>query len=279
MASDIASHAKSYLNGSIEQLNNTTNSNNTTGLHQGQYMGLSFFLAVLVPCFPYRSPLRWGILALQLTALVQAYLARPPPMPSTPELYTFGVLLGNLTFRYLDRIYLHVPEKAFWRINKDGSAEDANKLSFFKKWIWSLELLIATRGIGWNWRVGGIPHMKEMSRAKFLVKALSKWVAMYAALYVTSVTCAMLLDGFSNVQDPELQRMLVSITTNDVFLYFFIMLASAPTIYSHFASMMHPASIVSVGLQIGPAGWEKPSSWPSNFGHISEAWSIRRFWG
>lgn len=242
--------------------------------------GLSFLFALLMICAPQGSPLRYGILFLQVTFVVQAFIAPPPSnIPNTAVIYTSGVLMGNLLLRYVDRIYLRVPESAFHRVRADGSKEDARKLSPTRRFLWVFELVSVTRGIGWDWRVSGIPRLSPQTRTQFLRTRLVKYLAMYAGLYLTGLSCRSILDGFTNVSDPRLRNALLLLTSNTVFLYVFIVLGSWMTVYSHFALFTLPLSLLCVGLEIGPSAWQHIESWPPNFGSLKEAYSIRRFWG
>lgn len=248
-------------------------------LDSHQCTALSFLLAVLTVSFPHGSVLRRGLLLLHITVLAQAYFAPAPlNLTNVAELYIHGVLLGNLTARYIDRLYLRVPEKAFHRL-VNGKAEDPNQLPWLQKVLWALELFSVTRGIGWNWRISGIPRSGEQSRQQFLQSCLLKYIAMYTGLYLTSAICRGILTGFQNLHNSTLQGVLVLMTGNAVSLSTFITLGWASVVYSHFGIMMLPLQILCVGLRVGPKAWQSPESWPPNFGSISEAYSIRRFWG
>lgn len=248
-------------------------------LDSHQCKALSFLLAVLTVSFPHGSVLRRGLLLLHLTVLAQAYFAPAPlNLTNVAELYTHGVLLGNLTARYIDRLYLRVPEEAFHR-QVNGKAEDPNQLPWLQKFLWALELFGVTRGIGWNWRISGIPRSGQQSRRQFLQSSLVKYIAMYTGLYITSVICRGILTGFQNLHNSTLQGVLVLMTDNAVCLSTFITLGWASVVYSHFGIIMLPLQILCVGLRVGPRAWQSPESWPPIFGSISEAYSIRRFWG
>lgn len=241
---------------------------------------LSFLLAITTLSFPHGSPLRQGFLLLQITVTVQAYFAPAPSnMTNVAELYTYGLLLGNLTARYFDRLYLRVPEKTFHRL-VDGEAEDPNKLPRLEKALWALELLITMRGIGWNWRVSGIPPSWNSSRRRqFLQACVLKYVTMYTGLYLISVGSQMILTDLQNVHNTALRGTLVAITSNNIFLTIYVPLGWAAVIYSHFGIYMLPLQALCVGLSVGPRAWQSPEAWPPNFGSISEAYRIRRFWG
>ena len=267
-------------------------------LKNNHYTSLAFLPAWFVPCFPVRSVIRRGLLLLQIACTICCFFApSPTDISNTAILYTAGVLSGNLLARCVDRLYLGVLEQAFSRLipnpsnriytqlNKNGMTvkpveEDARKLRHTKKFLWAFEPLTVNRGIGWNWRVSSITMQpKHISRAKFLRSCALKYVAMYTGLYLVKISCSSILASFSQVYDPRLRAVLVSLTENEVFLYFFIVLGWAVTIYSHFALLMLPLSMACVGLKIGPDAWQNVESWPPNFGPFSSAYSIRRFWG
>ncbi|OQE41367.1 hypothetical protein PENCOP_c005G06543 [Penicillium coprophilum] len=92
---------------------------------------------------------------------------------------------------------------------------------------------------------------------------------MYAGLHLVNVTGYLVLSNQNAV--PSLVEKLQ--------IYALMVGGSAMTIYSHFGPLMLPLSARCVGLQIGPRSWRDPASWPPNFASVSEAYSIRRFWG
>ncbi len=249
-------------------------------LDSTQYTVLSIALAVITVCFPKRSALRRGFLLLQIALVFQAFLAIPPTdVPNTAVTYTFGILLTNFTARFIDRLYLHVPETEFHRIKEDGTKEDATKLSGHSKFLWAFELLFVTRGVGWNWQVSGIPKQKPQTRSQFLAVRLAKYIAMYAGLYIVGLMCQNIRNEFASISYGPLREGLVSVTQSSLFLYHFIVLGYAIAIYSHFGMWTLPLSLLCVGLKVGPRSWQKHENWPPNFGSLNEAYSVRRFWG
>lgn len=250
-----------------------------SGLDTSTCTALSFLLAALVPCFAYGSPIRRGLLLLQITVTLQFYFAPPPPGNiSIAVHYTSSIFHANLTARYFDRLYSRVPEKDFYRKGVNGP-EDTNSLGFIQKFLWSFELLAVTRGIGWNWKLAGIPKAKQYSRGEFVRQSLTQWVLMYTGVYLTGVVGRNILSDWSSLQSPQLREFLVAVTGNPVSHVFFIIVGSAVTVYSHFGIIMLPVSIACVGLHLGPEAWQDPTAWPPNFGSIKESYSIRRFWG
>lgn len=268
-------------------------------LDNTHYTALAFILACLTPCFPPKSVLRRGVLALQIYCTALAFLAPPPRgIDNTAVTYTAGVLCGNLLARYLDRLYFRIPEREFVRLNdetpktREGPSrptrdaiqspkgEDASKLPPASKFLWMLELLGVTRGIGWNWRVTGIPkNPANLSRKRFLQTCAFKYVGMYLGLHIVALSCDGILSSFRTLQNPQLRAALTYMTTRPLFLYPFIVLGWALTIYSHFAILMLPLAMVCVGFGVGPKAWQSAEAWPPNFGSFRDAYTIRRFWG
>ncbi|KAL8689082.1 MAG: hypothetical protein Q9218_005162 [Villophora microphyllina] len=250
------------------------------GLDSTQYTALSFLLAIATITLPQSSVLRKGVLTLQFLCVVQAYIAyAPTDVYNSAVTYTTGILLGNLTARYIDRLYLHVPEEEFHRINEDGKKEDARTLPWTLKIWWAIELLGTTRGVGWDWRVTGIPKAKTQTRSRFLAVRFVKYIAMYTGLYLTGRIAENIRMGWPSIQSVPLRETILAITGNAMFLHLFIVAGYAIAIYSHFGLMTLPMSLVCVGLRVGPRSWQEMESWPPNFGSLNAAYSIRRFWG
>lgn len=247
---------------------------------------ISFLLAIITVCCPTSSLLRRACLLLHVTFVVQAYLAPSPSgITDTATLYMYGVLLGNLTACYFDRLYSGSPEERFFRIGEENRWKDfedrglRDLRGLVGKFFWALELFTIRRGVGWNWKISSIPPAKKETRAEFVRLRLIKWVLMYSALYVTAMMATNILDDFKSIDDPKLQAALVSLVKNDIFLYLYIFLGSSAIIYGLFGIPMLSLQILCVGLHIGPRAWQDPEAWPPNFGSISEAYSIRRLWG
>ena len=270
-------------------------------LNTAHFAPLAFSTACLVPCFPPRSAFRRGLLLLQVLFTISAFLAPPPSnVSNTAMLYTPGVLNGVMAARYIDRIYLRTPEQAFWRLVKSPRSkfnggpqlqkkepstaqlvkEDSNSLSPFQKLLWTFELLTVGRGVGWNWRVAGIPtQTTQLSRAQFLRRCAVEWIAMYAGLHLVNIVCFAMLTSFRSICTPWLRSMLMLLTSNPIFMFMFIFLGWTMTVYSHFALLSLPLAMICVGLRVGPTAWQELEAWPPNFGSYKEAYSIRRLWG
>lgn len=254
--------------------------NIVTRLNATQYMALSFLLAIITITLPKGSLLRKGFLTVQVLCVIHAYIAHAPTdVHNSAVTYTSGILLGNLTARYADRLYLNVPEEDFHRVSEDGRKENATNLPCAQKLWWATELLGVTRGVGWDWRVAGIPKAKAQTRSRFLALRSIKYIVMYTGLYLAGRIAESIRMGWPSVDSAPLRESVTAITSNSIFLHLFIVAGYAITIYSHFGVMTLPLSLICVGLQIGPRGWQKIENWPPNFGSLSAAYSIRRFWG
>ncbi|KAJ5769073.1 hypothetical protein N7520_003632 [Penicillium odoratum] len=246
-------------------------------LDSRHYTALAFILAVCIPQTTHGSALRYGLLLLQIGSAVQAFFAPPPPVLDVALLYTSGVFMGNMLARYIDRLYIHTPETSFYRVQNVSSSsitppklEDISNTPLSARIFWAFELISVTRGIGWNWRVAGIPKPSVAStRFQFAASQLLRWVAMYTGLNLVTLACRTILSN----PNPSLN------IPGDLHIHILIVVGFITTIYSHFAILILPLSAICVGLQVGPRSWREVSSWPPNFGSITEAYSIRRFWG
>lgn len=241
-------------------------------------LGLSFVTAVLTPCFRRGSVQRYGILALQIYFTVQAYFAPVKPSENLAVVYTSRVLLGNLTLRYFDRLYLRAPEDAFYRVDDRGAQEKSDALTPIQKLWWSAELFLVTRGVGWNWRISGMPKSPGRTRATFVLGQASRWVVMYVSVWAVERACANILDEWAQLPDGPVKSGLLAISRNTAFLYVFITFAFSLTAYTHFEMLSLPLSLLCVGLKVGPTRWRQPDAWPATFGSFGEAYSLRRFW-
>lgn len=68
---------------------------------------------------------------------------------------------------WFDFVVQHIPENEYWRVDskrvKIGPGPDGGLL---EKINWAQSLWLTKRGIGWNWRVGGVtrPVAADYSR-------------------------------------------------------------------------------------------------------------------
>ena len=269
------------MNISSDQLGGHKSTGLLIGLDSTHYTALSFILAVVTATLPPHSTLRKGCFSLQVLVVLQAFFTLSPATETnTAVTYTTGLLLGNLTARYIDRLYVRVPEEEFHRIKANGEKENAATLPWPQKSWWALELFSVNRGLGWDWRVGGIPKVTSPpSRSRFVIVRLAKYVLMYAGLYVAGLIAQNIRNDWVTIGSATLRDALVSVTTNVYVLQLFLVTGYAITIYSHFGVMTLPLSMICVGLRVGPKDWQNVESWPPNFGSATHAYSIRRFWG
>jgi hypothetical protein len=192
--------------------------------------------------------------------------------------YQFGLLLASWTMRILDRMYFNDPEKTFLRKGIDEK-EGHGPITYspIKKFIWGLELITVTRGIGWNWQIPQIPPHQDLRRGPFLFMKLRK--ACLTCLGLCFVICSsqylLVLARRGEVQG--ISAWTSQVLLHPVFLHFFIYATWAFVVYSSLSLAENLLAIVFVGLRITKT-WSEPAAWPSVFGSMTEGYGFRRGW-
>lgn len=200
-------------------------------------------------------------------------LPKPLILKDVNEQYQFGVMLALWLARLLDRLYLHPqPEVTFQRKTDADKNESPSEFPLRKKFLWALELITVSRGLGWNWEVGiqSTEGKEYQERVAFLQMRMRKIIFIYLGLFTTTATSGFILNHahiFSN-QNP----------LATVALRIFMWWGYFSVTYSNMTVAEDILSVIFVGLGIGGC-WSQPKNWPPTFGDATEAYSFRRFWG
>ncbi len=217
------------------------------------------------------SIIRKALYPAPLLLISGAFLAPAPLLlHNKEETYKYGKFLSVWLFTILDRLYLNQPEESFKRKGIDDAedGEGPESLPPAQKILWATELITISRGVGWNWQVGGTPPAPTDGRRTFLVKRTMKVLAEYASVIATQSICKWLLTR-SSLPDGFL--------TNTA-LRFLLWWGYFSITHMDMSFQEDLLSIIFVGLGIGKR-WSQPSAWPPAFGSAASAYSFRNFWG
>jgi hypothetical protein len=117
------------------------------------------------PGLPNRLLFCKALYQLQLYFLFSAFVAPLPPHKPQADLYNLGIMLGTWGSEMIDRVYAHKPETTFLRKGIDDKpGHGPETYGSASKFLWGTGLIVAARGIGWNWQVSGIPKPKQHNR-------------------------------------------------------------------------------------------------------------------
>lgn len=238
------------------------------------YAVAAFLMVPVVLVFPPQSLPRTLFYPLPFILWLQACLAPPPSCFTKPSyLNHFGLQLGLLGLRILDRVYLHNPEETFRY--RDGS--DAATYTPMRKFWWALELVTVTRGVGWNWDVTLKNPEVSKGRLSFLQRRTRKILGIGAQLTFLEWLAKELVSREQDViswhQDSNF--ILSALLSGSLRMY--IMVGYCIVTYASVTLAYDILSVIFVALQLG-GSWAEPASWPPLFGSPLEAYSFRRFW-
>lgn len=91
---------------------------------------------------------------------------------------------------------------------------------------------------------------------------------MHISLHLFRLLCYTILTLFPLVRDLWIRTTFISVASNSIFLYTFLVHGWAVIIYSYFALLMLLVAVACVGMRVGLAAWQEPESWSPNFGHF-----------
>ncbi|KAF2084895.1 hypothetical protein K490DRAFT_59214 [Saccharata proteae CBS 121410] len=258
--------------GSLENFEDTYVA--TSDFSAQQYAIMAVLAVPFVLSFHPKSTVRKVLYFLPMLLLIKAWFV---PGKTSWD-YQFGLLLTSWTWRVIDRLYFNDPEATFHRVGIDDKpGHGPSTYDPISKFIWALELIVVTRGIGWNWQVSSIPPHTTTKKGPFLLMKLRKAVLTYLGLHL-SVQCSDFLlqlgAGTPPFPVPEMvQRVLLS----TLFLHAFMYTSWAYMVYASLSLPENLFALFFVGLGVG-GKWAQPEAWPSVFGPISKSYSFRSLW-
>lgn len=194
----------------------------TTGWLAPDFVKLFFGLTPLILILPFDSIFRKALYPLQLLFAIGALVAPFPADSTQVDLYLLGLGFGNLASRVIDRVYVHNPEDTFLRKGIDDKpGKGPNTYSALKKLGWAVELISSTRGIGWNWQVGGVPKPENFAKWQFVWKRLNKTLITFSLIHIVSLLASTILTE-DDLAKNGTSATLVLLLRNPMFLRFFI---------------------------------------------------------
>ncbi|PCH44176.1 hypothetical protein WOLCODRAFT_26531 [Wolfiporia cocos MD-104 SS10] len=172
---------------------------------------------------------------------------------------------GNIWYNYVLGCQLMdqylVAGKLLWvtdpllELRHERDVTHPSKLPFVRRVYWSLCLLSNRRGVGWNCQVANVPPRPSESCWQFVRKRLLNICRLYIIL-------------------DFLQLYVLSIRPETLAQRWFYGLGRLSTMMMMMNAQASIVSVVAVAT-----GLSKPQDWPAVFGKLSDAYTVRRFWG
>ncbi|KAK6342430.1 hypothetical protein TWF718_007832 [Orbilia javanica] len=212
------------------------------------------------------------------------------------EAFKLGTLYASFAFAFAHYLYAYgydTPEY-FYKVRwVEGSGKDGDGKGgyervgypedggFWGRFKWSLSLVTALRGVGWNFQVSGLPKTRfARSRGECVRETAVTIVISHLSWLTAGAIC-----GFFArlLRDEEL-------AARYLFLYalvgknLVVQMAAVSAAWGvrNIAFTMLVSSylkIVFVGFGIGGGEWSDPARWYRMFGGLGDCWSVRSVWG
>ncbi|PCH37569.1 hypothetical protein WOLCODRAFT_146720 [Wolfiporia cocos MD-104 SS10] len=166
--------------------------------------------------------------------------------------YVLGCHLMDQYFVAIQLLWLTDP---MTELRHERDAVHPSTLPFARRFYWSLCVLNNRRGVGWNCQVAIVPPRPSGSRRQFVRERLLKIFRLYIPLdfiqlYVLSIR-------------PE--------TSPQRWIY------GLGRLSTMMICMEAQTSIISIVAVV--TRFSEPQDWPAVFGKLSDAYTVRRFWG
>ncbi|KAH8773842.1 membrane bound O-acyl transferase family-domain-containing protein [Diaporthe sp. PMI_573] len=167
------------------------------------------------------------------------------------------------------------PEAHFWRVDK-GPREAESYYGFsFRKLSWAFMLILNQRGVGWNHQVKNVPKVTQTKKSAFLINRLF-WLAtnflMADLLFHLGIRFFYTNPETGVVGDVNSKFLTLDYACPGWRFTTIFVFAATPYFALSFQNSLF--SIIFVSL-----GFGGPEDWPDQFNSISEAFTVRLFWG
>lgn len=221
-------------------------------------------LSLLAPPFRHRRAFFLPLIICTYQPLLRPYNDDPMVSYGIATLWVFTLRVLTI------HVFSHpTPEAALYRpkLEKPGAAEG---YPLPKKLWWTLSLLVAQRGVGWNNVVANLPTARRRGRLGYMARALGKMLVLYLLQDISRLIVlqqAWMLPpnhpSYRPLSDPERSApaRFVDMVTNGVNAWG----------YMEFQYLL--LSLIFVGLG------DDEASWPPLFGDLRDAYTLQNLWG
>ncbi|CCM06211.1 uncharacterized protein FIBRA_08455 [Fibroporia radiculosa] len=208
------------------------------------------FLAALIVLRP-RWPFRLGAFTAYGFSLM--YALRCSTGNSFRD-HTLGCILLGHFFTAIHLIWITNPIKEFMH-ERDRIAPE--RLPFDRRALWALCIFNNPRGVGWNYQLSNIPSRPSEPRWTFVrerLKSAFRWFLLVDLMQLVERTFPQRGADFASLSLHGCTQRCCTIGA--IAMQYYLLAAG------------------SVAL-----GWFSPSDWPDVYGRLSDAYTLRRFWG
>jgi len=194
----------------------------------------------------------------------EAYVTYRPYPPTTPKfhIYQTALLLSIHVIAYFDHAIIN---NGYLLHKQRGQAFPFIQMSFLQRMKWSANIMSTNRGINWSWEV---PHLRRSTHSRWLF-VRQKFFHVLVCILVSDVL------RFLREVNPAWEAGGDEGFGSKGFIW---QIYNVALLWSSVASMQlcgyEIMSMVTVAL-----GLYEPGDWPSFYGRLGDAKSIRLFWG
>ena len=165
------------------------------------------------------------------------------------------------------------------KIVQDNVPERVKNTSIWDKAVFAIDLLFSPRSIGKPWQINKVANYDDKnptfvpSRRRFLVQIALQSICLFLIADFARMAPPPNPGLFGPRKIPLLTR-LSQVTAEELIIRIFATVAFWVNTYIVACLIANVPSLMSVG-----SGLSSPASWRPTYGSLSEAYTIRKFWG
>ncbi|KAF3194834.1 hypothetical protein TWF225_005450 [Orbilia oligospora] len=262
-------------------------------------------ITITILSLPTTSLIRQILYPLPALLFLQTLIS-PPKFPSSDidaiqEAFKLGTLYASFGFAFCHYLYAYGynTPKYFYklkRINKSNNDENGGvndtkeKVEVFEReeypensWWgrvkWSLSLITALRGIGWNFQISSLPETKYPSSKGACIRQTAVTIILaHVSWFTAGAICGFIA---RILRDPEFAgrySLLHSLFGNVLVQMAVVSGAWGIRNIAFTVLLSSYLKIIFVGLEVG-GGWGDIKQWPRMFGYFEDCWSVKSVWG
>ncbi|KAI6777788.1 uncharacterized protein J7T54_001397 [Emericellopsis cladophorae] len=254
-------------------------STGSTGLVAPQFIICALLLTTIIFLFPAGSLFRRALYPVQLGLIACAFVAPLPPGAPQADLYSAGLLIAGWAARIMDRVYMvRDPERSLLRHGVDDGPHGPETYGPLRKLNWAFEMITSQRGVGWSWQVGALPRPDYTTRWGFVANRVFRSLCTLLIVHLVSVAADVILTLDQSESEGTIASGLAAVLRQPLVLRAYVTVGWLMVVYGHVALPENVISIVTVSTGVF-GRWSDPKLWPPMFNSMSEAYSLRRYWG
>ncbi|KAK6503777.1 hypothetical protein TWF481_008783 [Arthrobotrys musiformis] len=241
---------------------------------------LSPFLTLTILSLPPSSTLRKALYPLPALLFLHPIVS-PPKFLSTDkeaveEAFKLGTLSASFAFMFTYFLYsgYNTPSN-FYKVprGKEGYPD-----TIWGRVKWSLSLITALRGVGWNFEVSNLPR-RVGTREGCIRRAIAAILGAHGAWYAAGKLCGAYARLLRDEHAAEKYGVVYKVFGNILVQMGVVSAAWGVRNIAFVVLVSSSLELFFVASGVGGERWSDPGNWVRMFGYPQDCWSVKNVWG